>query len=230
MPLRSVLGSVFRSSNYRVFNKSQEDLAKRNLLFGTVSVVPTAESIEQEVANRLENDLQEDPRLAKTIVNNALEGKALEPNHKQVLQGLITKEDIQLFQTERAIEQQKAEQNATIAIGAASFAFTATLRLAGNSAANQAVTSGKVVQFERQQQTFNNIKRTAGLLGSLGGLAYASVALGPASIFAAGVAVASQAISIGVENSRISAKQERQDSNAEYYQQAFGNIVRRGNR
>jgi hypothetical protein len=229
MALRQVLNIDFRTP-YQKFNKTQERFAKQTNLFGD-PIFTTAESLENSLRNELEYKLNEDPEQAQTILENAINGKKNKPDHQQALRSAgLSDFELATFRTEGQLNRQQTTQNAAILSTAGSFAFNSSLRVLGNAAANAAITSGKVVQFEKQQQTFNNIKRGAGLAGTLAGIGYASLALGPVAVVGASLAFASQIVNLAIENSRISAKQERQDSNAEYYQQAFGTIVRRGNR
>lgn len=229
MPVGQVLNIDLRTP-YQKFNKTQERYAKQQTLFGDPSFT-TAEQIEYNLRNELETRLNEDPEQAQKILENAINGKKNKPDHQQALRTAgLTDFDLANFQSEAQVNRQQAVQNAAILSTAGSFAFNSVLKIAGNAAANQAVTSGKVVQFERQQQTFTNIKRSLGIGGSLVGIGYASVALGPVAVFGASLALAAQIVNLAVENNQISARQERQDSNAEYYQKAFGDIVRRGNR
>jgi hypothetical protein len=215
---------------YQKFNQSQKRYAKQINLFGDPSFV-TAESIEESLRNDLQYTLNEDPEQAQTIVENAINGKQNKPDHQQALRRAgLTDFDLSTFQTEERLIQQERQQLAFVGATAGTFAFRSALRVAGNAAANQAVTSGKVVQFENQQRNFNNLKRVVGFGGTLAGLGFA-VASGATTLgVGAALALASQAINLYVENDKISAKQTRQDLNAQYYQEAFGGIVRRGNR
>ena len=228
MALRRIFQTDLRNP-YQKFNQAAQRVSVREILFGE-PIYTSAEDIEFNLRNELDS-IGDNPDTAKNILENAIRGKDIEPQHRQALfnAGLSDRE-LSSIRTEDRLVQQELQQNAYVLTTAGTFAFRSTLRLAGNAAANQAVTSGKVVQFENQQRNFNNIKRVAGIGGSLVGLGVA-VATGATTFgIGAAVALASQGISLYVENEQISAKQTRQDSNAQYYQEAFGGIVRRGNR
>lgn len=223
MPLAKYLTFNFRSP-YEQFNK------KRNILFEDRQV-QSAEEIEENLRNELSYTLNEDPETAQNILMNALKGEKLSPSHQQALSTAgLGQEDLKAFIQDNKLESKGQQTAAAAASTIASFAVASTFRLVGNAAANQAVTSGKVVQYEAQQRTLTNIKQASGIAGTAAGLVAGIVTANPLLIVGSIVAGASQAVGYYIQNDRISAKQERQDLNAEYYQQAFGNIVRRGNR
>lgn len=229
MALRQVLNIDLRHP-YQKFNKSQEKFAKQNTLFGQPVFTP-AEAIEIDLRNELNNMVNEDPEAAEKILSNAINGKKVKPEHRQALRRAgLNDFDLSSFQGQQRLDRQQSTQASFVISTAASFTFNNALKIAGNAAANQAVTSGKVVQFENQQRNFNNIKRGTSFAGSLAGIGFGIASANPLVVLGAATAFVNQSINLAIENSRISAKQERQDSNAEFYQQAFGNIVRRGNR
>lgn len=229
MPLPRVITSRFRPP-YEQYNELLKNQAESQLAFG-IAQPNTAENIETNLRNELSYTLNEDPATAKNILTNAIKGEKLSPSHQQALVSAgVDQFQLQQFREENILIRQETQRAVNIVSSVGSFAVAAGFKLAGNAAANQAVTSGQVVQFESQQQTFNNIKRATGLIGTAGTLAFGLATGGTGFIVGAILAAAGQAINYYVTNDRISAKQERQDLNAAYYQQTFGNIVRRGNR
>lgn len=232
MSLRRIFTTDTRTP-YQKFNQSEKKYAKQQRLLGGFGdlIFDTAEQLEENLRIELEYNLNEDPEIAKSILERGIQGQELLPQHKQALAGAgLTDSAIARLAVFDQLSQQERQQNAFVLSTAFSFGFRAVTRLAGNAASNQAVTSGKVVQFESQQRSLNNLKRVAGVGGALAGIGFA-VATG-ATTFGVGavVALASQGIGFYIENENISAKQTRQDLNAEYFQSAFGGIVRRGNR
>jgi len=228
MALRRIFQTDLRNP-YQKFNKAAQRVSVREILFGE-PIYTSAEDIEFNLRNELDS-IGDNPDTAKNILENAIRGKGIEPQHRQALfnAGLSDRE-LSLIRTEDQLFQRERDLTTAVAVAAGSFAFRAGLRVLGNAAANQAVTSGKVVQFEAQQRNFNNLKRAVGFGGSVAGLSFGIVTSSGTFGVGAVLAIASQALNLYVENDQISAKQTRQDSNAQYYQEAFGGIVRRGNR
>jgi hypothetical protein len=109
-------------------------------------------------------------------------------------------------------------------------------RISLGAGAYNAQVAGRAIEFENQQRTWENIKRTSLLAGSAGSTAYFTLkaASGVGVNFFTGLAVVAAAASQGArifnENKQLSGERRRQDLDAQYHQMTYGRIITRGNR
>jgi hypothetical protein len=118
---------------------------------------------------------------------------------------------------------------------AANSAINVISRVVLGAGAFNAQVSGRVIEFENQQRTWENIRRSVLLAGSIGSAAKVTAsalagAAAGATIFAVGAATVAQGARIFNENRQLSGERQRQDRDSQYHQMTYGRIITRGNR
>jgi hypothetical protein len=107
-------------------------------------------------------------------------------------------------------------------------------RFSLGAGAYNAQVGGRVIEFEDQQRTWDNLKRSIFLAGSAASLLKVVGAFGaaanPLTIAAVGATTLGQVARIVGDNQALSGERKRQDLDSQYHQEAYGNIVTRGNR
>jgi hypothetical protein len=143
----------------------------------------------------------------------------------------VVRQDVQ-----KQLQRQSANQGILTVAAAANAALNVFSRFSLGDGAYNAQVAGRVLSFEDQQKFWENTKRATFLAGSLGSTLYAAgkiasgAAVGLGTIAAIGATVAGQATRIYNENQALRGDRIRNDINAQYHRELYGDIVTRGNR